>query len=243
MRTIIITSCICFVAVFAVYFIRINKNSSESNIASKSNIGKDVVLEKEKTTSKPEEVVNSTPTIPEVKETVVDIPVISTPQKAVDNRTTISTSKTQPTLNEIAQKFNNCSYVKRMSEDMGSKFKMFATAKGNTSISIKYDYVEKDVQKQTINQFNLSNNILSIELSKNVTTANEFGILLVSSIELQWLIDSVGQIYGYADGEGAKAVNEISEPTLEKNGWEVIYTKNSVICKTDISKKTVFKKL
>ena len=126
------------------------------------------------------------------------------------------------TLNSIVKEFNDCETVKTY-KDYGYKLKASAT-KNTLRISSDTGETKSKVE------FKLEENILS-----NENLSNED--LMVALI----LIDSIGQTYGYEDGELGKNMNafpdEIQKYTLDKEGFEFVSgdEKNSI--KIDLSKK------
>lgn len=125
-------------------------------------------------------------------------------------------------LDKIVNKFNNCDTVKSY-RDYG--FNMTASSTDRTLI------ISKDMNdtKSKV-KFKLEGNILSNE---NISNEDLITTLLV--------IDSVGQTYGYKDGELAKNINafpdEIKKYTLEKEGLELVLSDEKSSLKIDISKK------
>ena len=125
-------------------------------------------------------------------------------------------------LDKIVNKFNNSDTVKSY-KDYGFIIK----ASSNKDVLT----ISKDMNgtKSTI-KFKLEDNILSNE---NISNEDLMTALL--------LLDSVGQTYGYKDGELAKNLNafpdEIKKYTLNKEGLEFISSDEKSSLKIDISKK------
>ena len=129
-----------------------------------------------------------------------------------------------PTLEQIADAFNNCSTVKEYA-DAGSVWK--ATTNGNKltiSVTANGETVNIDY---TLNDVILSTNLLGDDA-------------LTGFIITEVLTDSIGQLHGYSDGELFATLNSdtIKSYTVENEGFEVKETsdKNYQI-KIDISKK------
>ena len=126
------------------------------------------------------------------------------------------------TLDEIVEKFNNSETVKQYKE---YGFEMKASAKDN-KLTITSIMGEEDSSVS----YNLNDNILS-----NENLADED---LMSAIVL---IDSIGQMRGYKDGELAENMNafadEIKKYTLDKEGFELKTNEESNSIKIDLSKK------
>lgn len=124
-----------------------------------------------------------------------------------------------PTLEQIANAFNNCSTVKEYAT-YGTVWN--ATSNGNKlTISVTADNTTKNLE------YTLENSILSANLSGNFT----FAILAANNV----LIDSIGQLHGYSDGELFSTLNsdKISSYTIENEGFEI----DNFQIKIDISKK------
>lgn len=129
-----------------------------------------------------------------------------------------------PTLEQIANAFNNCSTVKEYAT-YGSVWN--ATSNGNKlTISVT-------ANSSTTNlEYTLEDSILSANFSGD----DAFTGLAVTIV----LTDSIGQLHGYSDGELFTTLNsdKISSYTIENEGFEARETsdKNYQI-KIDISKK------
>lgn len=129
-----------------------------------------------------------------------------------------------PTLEQIINAFNNCSTVKEYAT-YGSVWN--ASSNGNKlTISVT-------VNSTTTNlEYTLEGSILSANFSGDET----FTGLVVSRV----LIDSIGQLHGYSDGELFTTLNsdKISSYSVENEGLEVKeLTEESYQIKIDISKK------
>ena len=129
-----------------------------------------------------------------------------------------------PTLDEIANKFNNCNTVKKY-VNLGSVWK--ATSNGNKLT------VSATANSTTTNfEYTLSGSILSANFSGD----DAFSGLAVTIV----LTDCIGQLHGYSDGELFTTLNsdKIANYTVENEGFEVkeITDKNYQI-KIDTSKK------
>ena len=126
------------------------------------------------------------------------------------------------TLDNIVKKFNDSETVKAY-KNYGYELSA-STTKDVLTIS---STVGED--KSTV-KFKLEGNVLS-----NENLSNED--LMLALI----LIDSVGQTYGYKDGELAKNMNtfsdEIKKYTLDKEGFELVIGDEDSSIKIDISKK------
>ena len=125
-------------------------------------------------------------------------------------------------LDNIVKKFNNCETVKQYKEyDYVLKA---SSTKNKLTISSVFGEDKSKVD------FKLDGNILS---SKNLNTDD----LLLAFI----LIDSIGQTYGYKDGDLLKNFNAFSYEmlgyTLDKEGIEFEFNDDSISLKIDISKK------
>lgn len=129
-----------------------------------------------------------------------------------------------PTLDEIANKFNNCDTVKEYAT-LGSVWK--ATSNGNKlNISVTANSATTNLE------YTLSGSILSANFSGD----DAFTGLAVTMV----LTDCIGQLHGYSDGELFTTLNsdKIASYTVENEGFEAKETsdKNYQI-KIDISKK------
>ena len=125
-------------------------------------------------------------------------------------------------LDKIVKKFNNCETVKSYKE---YGYELIATSTKDTlTISSKMD------ENKTKVEFKLEGNILSNENLSN----DELMFALL-------LIDSIGQTYGYKDGQLAQNMNafpdEIQKYTLDKEGIEFKISGEKTSLKIDISKK------
>ena len=129
-----------------------------------------------------------------------------------------------PTLDEIANKFNNCDTVKEYAP-LGSVW--IATSNGNKlAISVTANSTTTNLE------YTLSGSILSANFSGD----DAFTGLAVTVV----LTDCIGQLHGYSDGELFTTLNsdKIANYTVENEGFEAkeISDKNYQI-KIDISKK------
>lgn len=125
-------------------------------------------------------------------------------------------------LDKIVKKFNNCETVKSY-KDYGYDLKASST-KDKLVISSTIGETETKVE------FNLEGNILSNENLSN----NDIMQTLI-------LIDSIGQTYGYKEGQLSQNINafpdEIGKYTLDKEGFEFVIDDEKISLKIDISKK------
>ena len=130
--------------------------------------------------------------------------------------------KKKNTLDNIVEKFNNCETVKTYKE-YGYDIKASST-KDTLTITSNIGETKSKVE------FKLKGNILSNE---NISNGNLMATLI--------LIDSIGQTYGYNDGDLSKNLNafsnEIKKYTLDKEGLEIILGEEKTSLKIDISKK------
>ena len=131
--------------------------------------------------------------------------------------------KEEITLETIAKKFNNCETVKTYK---GYGYKINASVNNNELVIVS----EIGDTNSTIS-YTLTDNILS-----NSQIPNE------SIMATLILIDSIGQLHGYKDGELADNLNafpdEISKYTIEKDGFEFKTDNNISSLRIDITKKT-----
>lgn len=129
-----------------------------------------------------------------------------------------------PTLDEIANKFNNCNTVKEYA-NLGSEWK--ASSNGN-----KLTVMATANSTTTNFEYTLSGSILSANFSGD----DAFSGLAVTIV----LTDCIGQLHGYSDGELFTTLNsdKIANYTVENEGFEAkeITDKNYQI-KIDTSKK------
>ena len=125
-------------------------------------------------------------------------------------------------LDKIVKKFNNCETVKTY-KDYGYDLKASAT-KDKLTISSTIEETKTKVE------FKLEGNILSNE---NLSNDDLMAMLL--------LIDSIGQTYGYKDGQLLQNLNafsdEIRKYTFDNEGFELIMDDEKISLKIDISKK------
>ena len=130
-------------------------------------------------------------------------------------------AKTIPTLEQIANKFNNHSTVIEYGS-MGTVWK--ATANNNKIIITTNENNITDTKEYT-----LDNNILSLEIND-----------LTGSVITNVLIDCVEQLHGYPEGEIGPTLQseKITDYTLEKEGLEIKQNSDGEsTVKIDISKK------
>ena len=125
-------------------------------------------------------------------------------------------------LNEIEKKFNNSETVKTYK---GYGYNLKATSTKDTlTISSSTEEAKTKVE------FKLEGDILSNENLSN----NDLMLALI-------LIDSIGQTYGYKDGELAQNMNafpdEIQKYTLDNEGIELVIGDEKSSLKIDVSKK------
>lgn len=129
-----------------------------------------------------------------------------------------------PTLDQIASSFNNSSAVKKYSKQ-GTALNAKSN-NNNLTISITSNNNTNDIE------YTLENNILSTNFTKN----DAFNGLMVTKI----LIDSIGQLHGYSDGQLMTLLNsdKIATYTPEKEGFGITkLSDGSYQVKIDISKK------
>ena len=131
-----------------------------------------------------------------------------------------------PTLNEIAESFNNCTTVK----DYAEYDSIWHADVEENKLIITTTYEEKTNSYE----FTLDKNILSINLNKD----QEFNMsgLIVGVV----LTDSIGKLHGYEDGDMFATLNsdDVEKYTIEKEGFEIKETENKhYTLKIDISKK------
>lgn len=131
-----------------------------------------------------------------------------------------------PTLNEIAESFNNCKTVKDYAEYDSI---MHADVEENKLI-----ITQKYEETTNSYEYTLNNNILSITLDKD----QEYN--MSGTIVGVILTDSIGKLHGYEDGATFATLNldDIDKYTIEKEGFEFKETENEhYTIKIDISKK------
>jgi hypothetical protein len=126
-------------------------------------------------------------------------------------------SKSAISLNQIAEKFISSKVIKEYKE---SGIEISATASDDV-LNIKY--------KDTNYKYILNDNILSISLKADD---------MAGAVMLIAVVDSVGQLHGYNDGQTYITLNsdEIKTYTIEK-GIETTQTGDTVNVKIDINKK------
>ncbi|MBR1883801.1 MAG: dockerin type I repeat-containing protein [Clostridia bacterium] len=138
----------------------------------------------------------------------------------------VSVYGANPTLEEIADKFNNCSTVKEL-KAAGSSLE--ATSSSNKiTVELKTESANEEFD------FMLNGNVLTINLSGSQEMI--FSGAIISNI----MVDSIGQLHGYLDGEMFSTLNseKITTYTLENEGFEIKeLEKDSYEMKIDISKK------
>lgn len=142
--------------------------------------------------------------------------------KENDTTPNVTTTTTQKiTLEQIADKFNSSANVLQnielgiiMHADANEDYIIITNSgEGSDMIEVK---------------FTLNSNILSAEIG------------LINSAQVAVLVDCVGQLHGYSDGEtySTQSSDEFKNYTLEKEGVETTKTDNDVgIIKIDITKK------
>lgn len=130
-----------------------------------------------------------------------------------------------PTLEQIANAFNNCKTVKEMANS-GSGDSFLASSNGKTlTITSVMSNVTTEVQ------YSLDGNILSTTLAQDN---------IVGAMACAYLIDSIGQLQGYEDGELLTTLNseEIMNYTIDNQGFEIKQLDDGkVSTKVDITKK------
>ncbi len=130
-----------------------------------------------------------------------------------------------PTLDQIVNSFNNCKSVKQIKE-LADGNSLTASSTGNT---LTITAATNDDSTEIV--YTLSDNILSTTLAKDD---------LSGGIASLYLIDSIGQLQGYEDGELFSTLNseKITNYTVDKEGIEIKNLEDgSVSIKIDISKK------
>lgn len=130
--------------------------------------------------------------------------------------------KNNPELDKIAKKFNNSETVKSYKE---YDYDIKAIVKGDTLV-----ISTKNSDNQTSVTYDLVGNILSNEKIKTED-------LMATII----LVDSIGQLQGYKDGQLAENLNafpdEVSKYTVDNEGLELKDKNDTMSIKIDISKK------
>ena len=125
-------------------------------------------------------------------------------------------------LDKIVKKFNDCEIVKTYGE-YGYELKA-SSSKDTITISSAFGETKSNLE------FKLEGNILS-----NESVSSDDLIMALM------LIDSIGQTYGYKEGELSQNINifadEIQKYTLDKEGIELVLGDNEVSIKIDLSKK------
>ena len=136
--------------------------------------------------------------------------------------------KDESELDKIAKIFNNSATAKTYKE---YGYEINAKVKGN-----KLVITNKTENGESSVSYELVGNILSNDTLKEED-------LITTAI----LIDSVGQLQGYKDGELAENLNafpdEIGKYTIDKEGFELKDNNDTVSIKIDISKKIPLKDL
>lgn len=133
---------------------------------------------------------------------------------------------TSITLEQIVEKFNESSIVDDYKNDGGS---ISATNDAN-SIKVTINANETTENVELL----LEGNILSVEI--DMEDINGFGKVYVASS----IIDIIGQLHGYQEGELAQTINsdKIMDYTLEKEGFEAEkISETKLKMKVDITKK------
>lgn len=130
-----------------------------------------------------------------------------------------------PTLEQIVNAFNNCEIVKRWANSESEN--SFLASNNDTTLTITV--VMSNVTTEVV--YTLDGNILSTTLTQdNITGA----------MASMYLIDSIGQLHGYEDGELFATLNseEAMNYTLDNDGLEIKQFDNKhVSIKVDITKK------
>ena len=130
------------------------------------------------------------------------------------------------TLDQITQKFNNCSTVKKYAEQ---GYTLSATNTEN-KINVLYKSEEENIEYNY--EYNLEGTVLSAEFSGD----DDFEGMMTAII----LVDSIGQLHGYEDGELFATLNAegIRGYTVENEGFEAKEIEEGKYqIKVDISKK------
>ena len=130
-----------------------------------------------------------------------------------------------PTLEQIANAFNNCKTVKQWANS-GSGNSFLASSNENTlTITSVMSNVTTEVQ------YSLDGNILSTTLAQDN---------MAGAMASMYLIDSIGQLQGYEDGELLATLNseDVMNYTIDNQGYEIKQLDDEkVSIKVDITKK------
>jgi len=135
----------------------------------------------------------------------------------------VNYANTTITLDQIASTFNNCSGVKEYADN---NYILSSTADTNAiNVSVVYNETTNNLK------YTLEENILSASFSEDN--------ILVGILISNMLIDSIGQLHGYSDGELLPTLNtdEILNYTVENEGVEFKVSDKSFEVKIDITKK------
>ena len=133
---------------------------------------------------------------------------------------------TSVTLEQIVEKFNKSSIVDDYKNAGGS----ISATNDVDSINITVNASEKTENVELL----LQGNVLSIEIDQEESSA------LVKAYVTSSIIDIIGELHGYQEGELAQTVNsdEAKNYTLEKEGYEVEnISETKFKIKVDITKK------
>lgn len=136
----------------------------------------------------------------------------------------VGCGKKKVDLNKIADKINNSETAKQYKE-YGIDLKATAN-KGEIVISMKSETLEMD----STSSYKLDGTIFTIDASNEESVAG-----------LALLINGIGQVHGYKDGELMQNLNSFPEKiksyTLTKEGFELIEKDDKITVKIDASKK------
>lgn len=130
-----------------------------------------------------------------------------------------------PTLSEIVDKFNNSSIVDTYKNAGGS----ISATNDINSINVKINADGTTANIELI----LEGNILFIEIDQEDSSA------LVKAYVTAHIIDIIGQLHGYQEGELLQTINSDKSQnyTLEKEGYEIENISGTNKIKIDIAKK------
>ena len=139
----------------------------------------------------------------------------------------IKSYATTPTLEQIANAFNNCDTVQSSWSYPNNSAKAIATD-NKLTITLETDE-EYEGDKEF--EYKLDNNVLSIVLNKDDR---------LGAIATYYLVDSIGQLHGYKDGELLSTLNseDVMNYTIDNQGYEIKQLDDEkVSVKVDITKK------
>lgn len=130
-----------------------------------------------------------------------------------------------PTLEQIVNAFNNCEIVKRWANSESGN--SFLASNNDTTLTITM--VMSNETTEVV--YSLDGDILSTTLTQDN---------IAGAMASMYLIDSIGQLHGYEDGELLATLNseETMNYTLDNDGYEIKQFDNKdVSIKVDITKK------